>query len=101
MEEKVTMGLKMNFSNHWLMVRLNLSFDNIRNVKEQLHSWKNLKKGILNYPQFSIYKQGFLFEKFKESDKENGVTKTHKVSEKYPKLEVVMNLKSFNDVEIC
>ena len=60
-------------------------------------TWRKESSIILNL----AYKQGFLFEKFKESDKENGVTKTHKVSEKYPKLEMVMNLKSFNDVEIC
>ena len=33
MEEKVTMRLKKNGSNHWLMVRLNLSSDDVRNFK--------------------------------------------------------------------
>ena len=34
MEEKVTVRLKERFSNHWLMVRLNLSSDDIRNCKK-------------------------------------------------------------------
>ena len=34
MEEKVMIRLKKSFSNHWLMVRLNLSLDSIRNCKE-------------------------------------------------------------------
>ena len=34
MEEKVTMILKNNFSNHLLMVRLNLSLGDVRNRKE-------------------------------------------------------------------
>ena len=33
-EEKVTMRLKNGFSNHWLMVRLYLSSDDVRNCKE-------------------------------------------------------------------
>ena len=64
-EEKVTMRLKMNFSSHWLMVRLNLISDNIRNceetttfVKEFEKIIKSKKKGILNL----AYKQGFLFK---------------------------------------
>ena len=34
MEEKVTLKLKNSFSNHWLMVRLSLSSDDVRNCKE-------------------------------------------------------------------
>ena len=34
MQEKVTMKLKMNLSNLWLMLRLNLSLDNIRNWRK-------------------------------------------------------------------
>ena len=34
MEEKVTIRLKNSFSNHWLMVRLNLSSDDVINFKE-------------------------------------------------------------------
>ena len=34
MEDKVTMKLKNSFSNHWLMLRLNLSSDDVRNCKE-------------------------------------------------------------------
>ena len=34
MKEKVTMRLKKSFSNQWLMVRLNLSLDDVRNYKE-------------------------------------------------------------------
>ena len=41
------MGLKRNFSNHWFMVRLNLSSDNVRNCEKKLCSWKNAKK-LLN-----------------------------------------------------
>ena len=33
-EEKVTMKLRLNFSNNWLMVRLNLSLDKVRNCEE-------------------------------------------------------------------
>ena len=36
MEEKVTMRLKKSFSNHWLMVRFNLSRDDARNCKETI-----------------------------------------------------------------
>ena len=43
MEEKVTMRLK-GFSNHWLMVGLNLSLDDVRIVKKQLRLLKNAKK---------------------------------------------------------
>ena len=71
MEEKIMIWLKINFSNHWLMVRLNLSSGNIRNcektttfVKEFEKIIKHKKKGMLN----SAYKQGLLFEKFKEPD---------------------------------
>ena len=72
MEEKVTMRLKMNFSNHWLMMRFNLSLNNVRNKEETTTLEKACKKiikckkkGILNL----AYKQGFLLEKSKESDK--------------------------------
>ena len=34
MEKKVTMWLKNSFSDHWLMVRLNLSSDDVRNCNE-------------------------------------------------------------------
>ena len=34
MDEKVTMKLKNNFSNHLLMVRLNLSLDDVKICKE-------------------------------------------------------------------
>ena len=34
MEEKVTIRLKNSFSNHWLMVRLNLSSGDVGNCKE-------------------------------------------------------------------
>ena len=33
LEEKVTMILKNSFSNHWLMMNLNLSSDDVRNCK--------------------------------------------------------------------
>ena len=64
-EEKVTMRLKMNFSSHWLMVRLNLISDNVRNCEETTTFMKEFekiikskKKGILNL----AYKQRFLFK---------------------------------------
>ena len=44
MEKKVTMRLKNSFSNHWLLVRLNLSSDDTRNCKKQ----RSLKTVILN-----------------------------------------------------
>ena len=45
MEEKVTMRLKRSFSNHWLMGRLNLSSDDVRNCKETtIHSLKNVRR---------------------------------------------------------
>ena len=34
MEGKVTVRLKKSFSNHWSMVRLNLSSDDVKNCKE-------------------------------------------------------------------
>ena len=34
MEEKVAMRLPNSFSNHWLMVRLSLSSDDVINCKE-------------------------------------------------------------------
>lgn len=53
-EENVTMKLNMNFPNHWLMVRLNLTLDNVRNcdgsitvVNEYEKIFKCKKKGIL------------------------------------------------------
>ena len=69
------------------MVRLNLSLNNVRNCEEAT-KFKNdfekimkcKKKGIVNL----AYKQGLLFEKFKEIDKfkelykENDVSKTRK-----------------------
>ena len=69
MEEEVTMRLKRTFSNHWLLVRFNLSLDNIRNRKKATTFIKECKKiieckkkGIFNLG----YKQGLLFEKSKE-----------------------------------
>ena len=62
-EEKRTMGLKMNFSNHGLMVRLNLSLNNVRNCEETTTFMKKYEKiikcknkGILNL----ACKQGLL-----------------------------------------
>ena len=46
MEEKVTIGLKLNFSNHRFMVRLNLSLDNVRNCEETTKFMKQCKKNI-------------------------------------------------------
>ena len=45
-EENVTMGLKVNFSNHWLMVRLNSSSDNVRNCEETTTFVKDCEKII-------------------------------------------------------
>ena len=45
-EEKRTMGLKVNFSNHGLMVRLNLGLDNVRNCEETTKFMKRSKKNI-------------------------------------------------------
>ena len=78
------MGLKMNFSNHWLMVRLNLILDHVRNCEKTTTFLKQCKKiikckkkWILNF----AYKQELLFGK-SESDKEiyneNRVSKTRK-----------------------
>ena len=67
---------------------------------------KRKKQRMLNF----MYKQGFLFEKFKEPDKfkemckENGVSKTHKTvrnSKFNSKLKMAMNVNSFIDVETC
>ena len=76
------------------MVRLNLSWDNVRNyeettmfVKECEKIIKCNKKGILNL----AYKQGLVFEKstefdqFKEKYKKNEVNKTHKSVRKVSK----------------
>ena len=64
-EEKITMGLKMNFSNYGLMVGLNLGLDNVRNHEETAMNAKKCekvikckKKGISNLR----YKEGLLFE---------------------------------------
>ena len=72
MEEKVMIRLKRRFSNHLLMVRLNLSSDNVRNCEETtmlvIECEKNIKfkkEEILNL----AYKQGFRFGKSKKSDK--------------------------------
>ena len=46
MEEQVTMRLKKSFSNHWLMVRLNLSSDGVRNCKERTTFVKDCEKVI-------------------------------------------------------
>ena len=72
MEEKVMIRLKRRFSNHLLMVRLNLSSDNVRNCEETtmlvIECEKNIKfkkEEILNL----AYKQGLMFGKSKKSDK--------------------------------
>ena len=72
MEEKVMIRLKRRFSNHLLMVRLNLSSDNVRNCEETtmlvIECEKNIKfkkEEILNL----AYKQGFMSGKSKKSDK--------------------------------
>ena len=108
-EEKVTMRFKMNFSNHRLILRLNLSLNNTRNCEEIttfLKVFKKIvnckKKGILNL----AYKQELLFKKSKKPHLKKCTRKIEevellKVLEKYPKLKVVMNVNSFNDVEIC
>lgn len=53
-EENVTMKLKMNFPNHWLMVRLNLILSNVRNCDASItvvNEYEKIvnckKKGIL------------------------------------------------------
>ena len=64
MKENVGMVLKRNFSNHGLMMRLNLSLDNVRNCEEPTILVKECqkiiikKKGILNL----ACKQGLLFK---------------------------------------
>ena len=73
-------------------------------MKKQLCLWKNVRR-----KESSIWRinKDFYFKKYKESDnfkeiyKKNGVSRLVKVLERYPKLEVIMNLKGFNDVEIC
>ena len=60
---------KRSFSNNWLMVRLNLSSDDIKNCKETTTFVKECKK-IIEYKKKEIlnwaYKQGLSFEKSKE-----------------------------------
>ena len=48
MEGKVTVRLKKSFSNHWSMVRLNLSSDDVKNCKETTTFVKerNLQFGV-------------------------------------------------------
>ena len=67
---------------------------------------KRKKQRMLSF----MYKQGFLFEKFKEPDKfkemckENAVSKTHKTvrnSKFNSKLKMAMNVNTFIDVETC
>ena len=104
MEEKVMMGSKRSFLNHWLILRLNLNSGNERNCKETTTFVKECRKIIKCKVKeiFNLaYKQGKSKEpdKFKEMYKIKQV-KLVKASEKYPKLEVVMNLSSFNNVEI-
>ena len=83
-------------------MRLNLSFHDVRNCKETITFVKECqniieckKKGILNLAN----KQGLLFnrskepEKFKEMYKKIEQVEIVKVSEKYPKLKVVINFK--------
>ena len=67
--EQVIMRLKRSFSNHCLMVRLNLSLDSVRNCKKTTKFVKECekiieckKKGILSL----VHKQGLLFEKSQE-----------------------------------
>ena len=47
MEEKATIRSKNSFSNHWLMLRLNLYSDDVRNCKETTF----VKEGN---PQFGV-----------------------------------------------
>ena len=75
-EENVTMRLKNSFSNHWLMVRLNLSPYDVKNSKETTF----VKQRILNL----AYKQGVLCEKSKQLDKFTA-SKTRKSVRKVPK----------------
>ena len=78
MKEKVTVGLKMNFPTHWLMVRLNLSLDNVRNCEDTTMFAKEFEK-IINHKKKGIlslaYKQILLFKKLKEPDKFNEMEK--------------------------
>ena len=76
------------------MVRLNLSSDNVRSCEETTTFVKELKKIINCYKKGNsnlVYKQGLLFEKYKESDKftemymDNGVSKTSKSVRKQSK----------------
>ena len=67
MEEEVTMKLKRSFSNHCLMVGLNLNSDNVRNCKETTTVVKECEKNCWMYkernPQFGVKKELF-FEKY-------------------------------------
>ena len=73
-------------------------------MKKQLCLWKNVRRKESSTWRIN---KDFYFKKYKESDnfkeiyKKNGVSKLVKVLGRYPKLEVIMNLKGFNDVEIC
>ena len=62
MEERVMMGLKRIFSIHWLMVRLNLSSDNIRDYKETTTFVKECEK-VIECKKKEIY-NGLLKNKF-------------------------------------
>ena len=55
MEEKVTMWLKNRFSDHWLMVRLNLCSHDKRNCKKATF----IKE---RNPQFGIQKRTFIWK---------------------------------------
>ena len=89
MEEKVTMWLNNSFSACWLMVRLNLSSDDVKTINKQLCS---LKKEILNLENKDFY--------LKNSNSATSLQQVRlvKVLENYPKPSI---LNSFNDVEIC
>ena len=75
-EEKITMRLNKAFSN-WLIVRLNLSSDEVRNCKEATVFIK--KKN----PQFGVYTKTFIWN-YKQLDK-FGARKNHKKVKKVSK----------------
>ena len=71
-EEGKNERLKRSFSNHWLIVRFNLSSDDVKNCKETTLFTKESEK-IIKCKKTRIfnlaYKQGFLFWKSKKLDK--------------------------------
>ena len=100
MEDKVIIGLKLNFSVHGLMVRMNLSLHNVRNCQETTTFAKEFekyikykKKGILNF----AYKYGLLFEKFEEPDDLKGMYKEKGVSKPCKSVRKVSKTQSGNE----